>query len=294
MQQDWKKVWDNLNPDEAAKERMKQAILQKMRAEAPPKVPKKPPFSLQWLRFGMLARAAALCCTAVMVAVVGFRIAEKKQPQDFCVMPPASTERQTLPATASPDKPFIVTSTTASTATTLLQIGTTTNDVQKTTCRQTETTTVAAVILSLDEPIQEIELQPEPDDTDNIETEPIVTEPVVVTEPIVTETEPVCTTTVPPVTEETETTTVFRGVPTYGSLYDFQYARWNGVYYQTNYETVSYEELDDLAGFSVAIQAEGSRVYTILVYPLKGYSIQDCIAVQYAGDEDYFYFYAIS
>ena len=95
-------------------------------------------------------------------------------------------------------------------------------------------------------------------------------------------------------TEEIETTTTFRGVPTYGSLYDFQYARWNGVHYQTNYETVSYEELDDLAGFSVAIQAEGSRVYTILVYPLKGYSIQDCIAVQYAGDEDYFYFYAIS
>ena len=32
MQQDWKAIWDNLNPDEAAKERMKQAILQKMQA----------------------------------------------------------------------------------------------------------------------------------------------------------------------------------------------------------------------------------------------------------------------
>ena len=37
MQQDWKTVWDNLNPDEAAKERMKQAILQKMYAEVQPK-----------------------------------------------------------------------------------------------------------------------------------------------------------------------------------------------------------------------------------------------------------------
>ena len=37
MQQDWKKVWDNLNPDEAAKERMKQAILKKMYMEASPK-----------------------------------------------------------------------------------------------------------------------------------------------------------------------------------------------------------------------------------------------------------------
>ena len=93
---------------------------------------------------------------------------------------------------------------------------------------------------------------------------------------------------------ETTTTTIFRGVETYGSLFDFQYARWNGVHYQTDYATVSYEDLDDLAGFSVAIQSESDRVYTILVYPLKGYSIQDCIAVQYAGDSDYFYFYAIS
>ena len=33
MQQDWKAIWDNLNLDEAAKERMKQAILQKIQAE---------------------------------------------------------------------------------------------------------------------------------------------------------------------------------------------------------------------------------------------------------------------
>ena len=60
MQQDWKTVWDNLNPDEAAKERMKQAILQKMYAEVQPKKTQKNPFSLQWLRLGTLARAAAL------------------------------------------------------------------------------------------------------------------------------------------------------------------------------------------------------------------------------------------
>ena len=66
--------------------------------------------------------------------------------------------------------------------------------------------------------------------------------------------------------EEPETTTtIFRGVETYGSLFDFQYARWNGVHYQTDYSAVSYEDLDDLAGFSVAIQSESDRVYTILV-----------------------------
>lgn len=50
MQQDWKTVWDNLNPDEAAKERMKQAILQKMYAEIQPKKTEKNTFSLQRLR----------------------------------------------------------------------------------------------------------------------------------------------------------------------------------------------------------------------------------------------------
>ena len=118
------------------------------------------------------------------------------------------------------------------------------------------------------------------------------------TEPICTEPEPVLTTTAAETSAieapETTTTTIFRGVETYGSLFDFQYARWNGVHYQTDYSAVSYEDLGDLAGFSVAIQSESDRVYTILVYPLKGYSIQDCIAVQYAGDSDYFYFYAIS
>ena len=290
MQQDWKTVWDNLNPDEAAKERMKQAILQKMYAEVQPKKTQKNPFSLQWLRLGTLARAAALCCAVVTVAVVGRQFSDGKQPSDFYEKVSDQTEQQPPLVTAVSDKPSVVTSTTVA-STTAIQACTTMSSRKKITPKQTEAT-AAAVILPLDEPVQKAVTEPLPDDIDTSEPDPVVTEPVI-TEPIVTETEVVWTTE-PPMTEETETTTTFRGVATYGSLYDFQYARWSGVHYQTNYETVSYEDLDDLAGFSVAIQAEGSRVYTILVYPLKGYSIQDCIAVQYAGDEDYFYFYAIS
>ena len=73
MQQDWKAIWDNLNPDEAAKERMKQAILQKMQAETPQTASKKPPFFLQRCSFGTFARAAALCCMTVTVALAGLR-----------------------------------------------------------------------------------------------------------------------------------------------------------------------------------------------------------------------------
>ena len=161
----------------------------------------------------------------------------------------------------------------------------TTASAAKQTVTASKTTAVQTVeppSAIIEEPDAGIEEPPE----EPIQTEPICTEPAPVLTTTAVETNAI---------EEPETTTTtFRGVATYGSLFDFQYARWNGVHYQTDYSAVSYEDLDDLAGFSVAIQSESDRVYTILVYPLKGYPIQDCIAVQYAGDSDYFYFYAIS
>ena len=266
MQQDWKAIWDNLNPDEAAKERMKQAILQKIQAETPQTASKKPPFFLQRCSFGTFARAAALCCMTVTVALAGLHLTDRRTaellPEPSVSEQPAQTTTKTQIQTA-----LQTTVTAKQTVTSLVM---------------TEQTVAssAAAIEKPDAGIEEPSKEP-------IQTEPICTEP-----------EPVLTTTAVETSAieapETTTTTIFRGVETYGSLFDFQYARWNGVHYQTDYSAVSYEDLDDLAGFSVAIQSESDRVYTILVYPLKGYSIQDCIAVQYAGDSDYFYFYAIS
>lgn len=284
MQQDWKAIWDNLNPDEAAKERMKQAILQKMQTETPQTASKKPPFFLQRCSFGTFARAAALCCMTVTVALAGLHLTDRRTAEllpepSVSEQPTETTTPHTLPAQTTTT---LQVQTTTKTQTTLQ----TTASAAKQMVTASKTTTVqtaeppAAIIEEPDTGIEEPSKEP-------IQTEPICTEP-----------EPVLTTTAAETSAieapETTTTTIFRGVETYGSLFDFQYARWNGVHYQTDYATVSYEDLDDLAGFSVAIQSESDRVYTILVYPLKGYSIQDCIAVQYAGDSDYFYFYAIS
>lgn len=283
MQQDWKTIWNNLNPDEAAKERMKQAILQQMQAETPQTASKKPPFFLQRYSFGTFARAAALCCMTVTVALAGLHLTDRRTAE---LLPEPSVSEQ--PAETTPPH-------------TLPAQTTATLQMQTTTQTQTQTilqTTVAAKQTAASSVITEQTAESsatgieEPDT--GIEEPP--KEPIQ-TEPVCTEPEPVLTTTAVETNaiEKTETTTTtFRGVETYGSLFDFQYARWNGIHYQTDYSTVSYEDLDDLAGFSVAVQSESDRVYTILVYPLKGYSIQDCIAVQYAGDEDYFYFYAIS
>lgn len=281
MQQDWKTIWDNLNPDEAAKERMRQAILQQMQAEPQKLASKKPSFFLQRCSFGTFARAAALCCMTITVALAGLHLADRRTEE---LLPEPSVSEQSAETTTPHTLPAqttvtLQTQTTAKIQTTLQ----TATSAENQTVANSETTVQAteSPVAAVEAPDTDIELPEEP-----IQTEPIYTEP-----------EPVFTTTAVENTmpEQTETTTTaFRGVATYGSLFDFQYARWNGVHYQTDYTTVSYEELDELAGFSVAIQAEGDRVYTILVYPLKGYSIQDCIAVQYAGDEDYFYFYAIS
>lgn len=283
MQQDWKTIWNNLNPDEAAKERMKQAILQKMQAETPQTASKKSPFFLQRCSFGTFARAAALCCMTVTVALAGLHLTDRRTAE---LLPEPSVSEQSAKTTTPHTLPAQTTTTlqvqtTTKTQTTLQ----TTASAVKQTVTASKTTAVqtaeppAAII---EEPDAGIEEPPE----EPIQTEPICTEPAPVLTTTAVETNAI---------EEPETTTTtFRGVATYGSLFDFQYARWNGVHYQTDYSAVSYEDLDDLAGFSVAIQSESDRVYTILVYPLKGYSIQDCIAVQYAGDSDYFYFYAIS
>lgn len=283
MQQDWKAIWDNLNPDEAAKERMKQAILQKIQAETPQTASKKPPFFLQRCSFGTFARAAALCCMTVTVALAGLHLTDRRTAEllpepSVSEQPAETTTPHTLPAQTTAT---LQTQTTTKTQTTLQ----TTASAVKQTVTASKTTAVqtaeppAAII---EEPDAGIEEPPE----EPIQTEPICTEPAPVLTTTAVETNAI---------EEPETTTTtFRGVATYGSLFDFQYARWNGVHYQTDYSAVSYEDLDDLAGFSVAIQSESDRIYTILVYPLKGYSIQNCIAVQYAGDSDYFYFYAIS
>ena len=271
MQQDWKAIWDNLNPDEAAKERMKQAILQKMQAETPQTASKKPPFFLQRCSFGTFARAAALCCMTVTVALAGLHLTDRRTAE---LLPEPSVSEQSAETTTPHTLPAQTTATLQTQTTTKTQTQTALQTTA--TAKQTVTSPVmteqtvasAAAIEKPDAGIKEPSKEP-------IQTEPICTEP-----------EPVLTTTAAETSAieapETTTTTIFRGVETYG------------VHYQTDYSAVSYEDLDDLAGFSVAIQSESDRVYTILVYPLKGYSIQDCIAVQYAGDSDYFYFYAIS
>ena len=269
--------------DEAAKERMKQAILQKMQAETPQTASKKPPFFLQRCSFGTFARAAALCCMTVTVALAGLHLTDRRTAE---LLPAPSVSEQSAETTTPHTLPAQTTTTlqvqtTTKTQTTLQ----TTASAAKQTVTASKTTAVQTVeppSAIIEEPDAGIEEPPE----EPIQTEPICTEPAPVLTTTAVETNAI---------EEPETTTTtFRGVATYGSLFDFQYARWNGVHYQTDYSAVSYEDLDDLAGFSVAIQSESDRVYTILVYPLKGYPIQDCIAVQYAGDSDYFYFYAIS
>jgi hypothetical protein len=101
QQQDWKKAWDCLNPDEEAKQRMQQAILQKLQetANAPEKsVPKQKQF---WNGFSqsVFVRAAALCCAAVTMAVAGLHLFQNGQQQEKWVSPDTVTPSQTVSTT---------------------------------------------------------------------------------------------------------------------------------------------------------------------------------------------------
>lgn len=108
MQQDWKAIWDNLNPDEAAKERMKQAILQKMQAETPQTASKKPPFFLQRCSFGTFARAAALCCMTVTVALAGLHLTDRRTAE---LLPEPSVSEQSAETTTPHTLPAQTTAT---------------------------------------------------------------------------------------------------------------------------------------------------------------------------------------
>ena len=143
MQQDWKAIWDNLNPDEAAKERMKQAILQKIQAETPQTASKKPPFFLQRCSFGTFARAAALCCMTVTVALAGLHLTDRRTAE---LLPEPSVSEQPAETTTPHTLPAQTTATLQTQTTTKTQTQTALQTTA--TAKQTVTSPVNSCIIS--------------------------------------------------------------------------------------------------------------------------------------------------
>lgn len=73
---------------------------------------------------------------------------------------------------------------------------------------------------------------------------------------------------------------------------DFNCIIWNNQTYSTNYTQVEYNSISDSLGSSTALNDNG-QTYSIVLYKIKNMPIEQGFAVQYAGRTDYYIFYNI-
>ena len=76
-------------------------------------------------------------------------------------------------------------------------------------------------------------------------------------------------------------------------MYDFNHVTWSGLSYDTEYQTVSYEDLKTYLGSGVAVGDTVDGFYTILLYEIAGMPIERGFAVQYAGQNEFYLFYCV-
>ncbi len=113
------------------------------------------------------------------------------------------------------------------------------------------------------------------------------TAPAIVTTQAKTTTTQTVTTT----TAESETTeTTVSGLPIRQSIFAYNRLSWNGVLYETAYDTVNSRDIDTYLGAAVTEGESVSDTYTVLVYTIQGESEGETLAVQYAGMNAYYIF----
>lgn len=270
-----KKAFESLTPDDAAKERMLRGIMAKSaamehEASAEPK-------AMPWfIRF----KAPIGFCAAAMACAMVFTIALSNP----AIVQNGSSRQQLLetrPAAETTRMSAIVTTTTAATeAATEAQITTYTTSplTGGTTAAKSAVTTETVVSTAT----------------------PPTTEPVVLSS-LATETSEALQTTTATETVTTVTTAETVGTTTevsikpslYGDLYDFNLVTWAGRSYATDYALADYSQLSTNLGSGVATGENAEGTYTILLYELKGTPVENGFAVQYAGQTAYYIFYSI-
>lgn len=290
-----KRAWDRLTPDEETKERMLSAILEKSAAMEQETSAK--PVGMPWyvrLRIPMGVSAAAMACAVIVTLAVGnpLLVNNGSSRQELLGTQPVSGMHTTEPVVSA------YTGTCAADADTEAAWASVT----------TQTTSLTTVTTDLTETSLDIFLK---EGGAVLETsasqKPMVS--AVVTTPTEmpaasSDTTAAPVTTLTTVTEMTETqtsltetaeqTTTKTNPPSlYGNLYDFNHVSWAGLSYDTSYETVAYEDLENHLGSGVAVGDTVGGSYTILLYEIHGMPVERGLAVQYAGQNEYYLFYCV-
>lgn len=275
---DIRKAFDSLTPDDAARERMLKGIMAKS-AAMQQETSAEPETAPWYIRF----RAPIGFCAAAMACVMVFTIAVSNPAivqngssrQQLLETRPAASEttavRAAVTSAVTTSEAQITTYTTTSPLT-----GGTAASVTTEAAKMTETV-VSTAAPPTTEPVVHSSLSTE------------ATEAQLTT----TATEAVITTTV---SEEAVTTTteVSTKPSLYGDLYDFNLVTWAGRSYATDYAVADYSQLSGKhLGSGVATGENAEGIYTILLYELQGVPVEDGFAVQYAGQTAYYIFYSI-
>lgn len=280
--EDIKRAFESLTPNEESKERMLKVIMEKSAAvlNETSAEPVRVPWYVRYKAQLGMCTAAAVCA-----AVFG-----------FAVLNPALVKN-------SGDKAALVekvtcTETTAVTeeAKTETSVNTQTEKASQTTeitVKSTAASTVTATeTLPAVTEIKGTEAPEKPAVTTGAVTETTQKVTAAVTEVTVVTDEEIVTSLSEEQTDVTTSVTVSRP-SLYGDLYDFNHVTWAGLSYATSYEEIPYSKIVNHLGSGVATGDGVEGTYTILLYEIKGMPLENAIAVQYAGQTSYYVFYSV-
>ena len=300
---DIKKAYDHLTPDDETKERMLRNIMM-MSSEIEQNASAKPVI-VPWyvrLRMPMGISAAAMACAMVFTLALNnpALVQDSSSHQNMLgTKPAASVSAVTVTTTDC--------TTSKTTETTAVE-----TKISKTPAVQTASiTSTAAQTPTITAPVNnflntssssEIHTAAPKPVTSNVVTPPPTTstEALITTvsvETVTTPAETAVTTEHSAVTteisESSVTTTTTKKPILYGNIHDYNHVELAGAEYITYYECIPYEELDDTLGSGVAVGELIGGSYTILMYSINDTPVEEAIAVQYAGQQTYYLFYNI-
>lgn len=283
-------VIERIQPDETAKARMYQQILQRAAVPKEAPVPKR---SRRWLiPLSSGLGTAALACAVVLLAGVHQRLPQDGTQQLAVV--PAVTTPQMLPE----ESPVVIQTETAPIQTTAVTAGAAATASVTTTAAHTHAIdkavqpgTAPAVVSTT--PVQTVAKS-------QAVTTQTAKQPAVTTIPVQT-TVAVQTGTWADISAQTlttQTTATEHGgvgqtteeVPIRQNIYLYYKLTWDGMPYDTAYQMISGDALGQYLGYGVTRGADVDDTFTVLIYTIEGVDPSEQLAVQYAGEVNYYIF----
>ncbi|MGN0584630.1 MAG: hypothetical protein ACI4JD_04180 [Ruminococcus sp.] len=280
--EDIKRAFESLTPNEESKERMLRAIMEKSAAvlnEASAEPVKVPWYVRYRAQLGMCT-AAAVCAAVFGVAVLNPAFVKNSGDKAALVEKVTCTETTAVTEEAKTETSVNTQTEKASHTTKVTVKSTEASEV-----KETKTLPAVTEIKGTDAPEKPAVTTCAVTGTTQKVTAASTEMTVVTDEEIVTSMSEVQT-------EVTTSGTTSRP-SLYGDLYDFNHVTWAGLNYATSYEEISYSKIVNHLGSGVATGDGVEGTYTILLYEIKGMPVEKGIAVQYAGQTSYYVFYSV-